>query len=292
MSQSDHQTEIDTSNERMSALLADLHVTSLVEDLPPNVFPVAAGLTMRRETSDDSVFMDYKPPEYPLPIRKPEGAYIPNRTVYFENPAEIADNNRKTWPYHEFVDSFREQLQDVDELGPNPEDRIYITHLRIVEIPSAYVTTDGGHPAASERLYQNEAEMTIGYFSKFTELQAQDVKEELGDALPDETEKPLRLNRIDEVTAKPYDGGATQSKRRYYTAGQANSSESYDRTPKIWASERFVRDRETRPLDVAVGNIDRFFPALSDSQFLKRFKFFGSEKSSSFFVADEVSTMG
>lgn len=280
-----------SSNGRVEALLADMHVTSLVERLPSNVFPVAAGITMRRETADDNVFLDYKPPEYPVPIRNPEGAYIPDTTVYFDNPAEVADSSRKTWKYHEFVDAFREQLNEVQELGATPEDRIYITHLRVVEIPPAYVTSDGGHPAASPRLFQNEGEMTIGYFTKFSELSANEIQETLGDAMPDEMRKPLRLNRIDEVTAKPYDGSGTQSKRRYYTDGQAESAQSLDKVPKIWAAQSSAHGRDTRPLSVAVQQLNKFFPALSDAEFLIRFKLYGKERSSSIFVADDATAL-
>ncbi len=284
-------SSISRSEERREVILGDLHVTTLMEDLPPTVFPVSASITMRRSTSEDRLYNTYCPPEYPVPVREPVGAYIPDTTVYFDNPALVADERRKTWKYHKFTEKFEEQLAEIDELGPNAMDKLYLTGLRLVELPATYISSESGHRVADESLYQDEAEMTIGRFEKYTELSAAAIREELGDALPGDTEKPLRLTQIQEVTAKPYQGAGTGSKRRYYTGGQADSYGSAEKAPRVWSiDESSTADEinEQLPLRTALDKAELFFPALSETEFFRSVKFYGHTETGTAFVADDM----
>lgn len=280
------------NTERREILLGDLYVTSLMEQLPPTAFPVSARITMRRETADDELYFGYKPPEYPVPVRRPVGAYIPESTVFFENPAEIASEPRKTWKFHEFVESLRKQLSEIEELPVDAEKRIYLQHLTIVEIPPAYVSSEDGHRIADPTLHQNEAKMRIGHFNKYSDISISGLREELGDALPDDTTKPLHLTRVDEVTAKPFDGGAAQSKRRYYTKGQAEQVGDLEKTPAIWMfTDRLEHEQDARPLQTVLPEIGEFFPVLSEQDFFQPVKFYGKTRESQTFVADEMTKL-
>lgn len=282
---------VSQSQERREVLLRDLHITSLMERLPPAVFPVSAAITMRRSTAEDDVYTEFAPPEYPVPVRKPVGAYIPDTTVYFDNPAVVSDERKKTWRYDEFCEQFEAQLEQIDELSSGALDRIYLTELRLVEIPAAYVSSTNGQRSADPSLYQDEATMTIGRFSKYTELAASDVREELGDSLPDDTTKPLRLTQVKEVTAKPYQGTGTGSKRRYYTGGQADSYNSAEKGPRLWAIDEGTsveQINERLPLRPALDSIETFFPALSESEFFRPVKFYGTTETGTSFVANDL----
>jgi hypothetical protein len=281
-----------SERERREVLLGDLHVVSLMEKLPPTVFPVSASITMRRSTADDELYRDHSPPEYPVSARKPVGAYIPETTVYFDNPALIANERQKTWRFHEFREQFEAQLDAIPELGADVMDRIYLTDLRVVEIPPSYVSSNGGHRSADPKLYQDEGEMTIGRFSKHTALSASELREELGDDLPGDTNKPLRLQRIEEVTAKPYQGTGTASKRRYYTEGQADQYGAAEKTPKVWLADDMGNDLdEAYPLAPALQKLEKFFPALTETEFCRPVKFYGRTKTGTSFVANEMTEL-
>jgi len=281
------------SRER-AIILEELDPISVVESLPPAVFPVTAKLELNRSSTDDSHHPEYRTPDYPIDMCVPtEDPYIPTQTVYFDNPAERPPSSASAWRPTEFIDKIEEVIDFYENETNLPAENLYLTGLGIVEIPSRYLSFDQGQPVADPKLYEENAGMTLAYFQKDSSLTAHQVREDLGDALPGETRTPMQLTRLDEVTAKPSrigrDTVGKAGRRRYYSDREATKSGNEEMTPAIWMVDRVDgAAEESRPLDSVITEIDQFLPALTDTSLLQTVTFQGSIEETERFYAEAI----
>jgi hypothetical protein len=285
---------VDETEQERAAILGELDPASVIEELPPTVFPVTAKVALKRSYTGDSPHGTYRTPEFPVDVRVPtETPYIPEQTVYFDNPAERPPDGVSAWRPSEFIDSIGELEVFFDEETRATTDRLYLTGLCIVEIPSLYLTHDDGQQAAEPGLYDENGEMTLAYFKKDSSLTAHKVREHLGDALPGETRTPLQLTRLDEVHAKPARTGrgtvGDSGRRRYFSEREAAKSNNEEMIPGVWKADRVASASESyRPLDAVVTQLDEFLPALSDSELLESVTFQGTVEESERFFAETI----
>jgi len=152
-------------SEERAIILGDLDPISVIESLPPAVFPVTAKVELNRSSTDDSYHSEYRTPEYPVDMSVPtEDPYIPTQTVYFDNPAERPPSEVKSWRPTEFVNKIGEVVDFYEDETNLPAENLYLSGLCVVEIPSRYLSFDQGQPAADPALYEDNAEMTLAYF--------------------------------------------------------------------------------------------------------------------------------
>lgn len=277
-----------------AAILRLLDPIEVIESLPPTVFPVSAKIHLGRTSRDDHAYQDYRPPKYPVEVRRPaEAPYIPETTVHFDNPAERPPKNATPVSTADFVDGLNEIADHLESETPTDPQRLYLTGLCAVEVPSQYLTFEDGSHGVKPALYDEHAGMTMAYFQKDNSLSAHRVREELDDALPGETRTPLELIRIDEVTAKPSRlgrGTARQAGRaRYFTDREAAKAGKTDATPGIWKIKRLRRPGDdARPLETVLSEYDRFLPALAETDLLKELTFVGQTRTTERFFAEQV----
>jgi hypothetical protein len=287
----------DVSNETERAAAAILRVLDpieIVESLPPTVFPVSAKIQLDRTSREDHAYHNFRPPDYPVEVRVPaEVPYIPEITVHFDNPAERPPKNASPVRATEFVDGLKEIAEHLEEETITDPQRLYLTGICVVEIPSRYLTFDNGSHAVKPALYEENAGMTLAYFQKDNSLSAHDVREDLKEALPGETRTPLELIRLDEVTAKPSRLGRGTTRRagraRYFTEREAEKAGSVDSTPAIWQVKRLRRPGDdTRPLETVLDEYHRFLPALSETDLIRELTFVGQTRTVEQFYAEQV----
>jgi hypothetical protein len=281
------------SRER-AIILDDLDPTSVIESLPPAVFPVTAKLELNRSSTDDSHHPEYRTPEYPVDMYVPtEDPYIPTQTVYFDNPAERPPSGGNAWRPDEFIEKLGDVTQFYERETNLPADNLYLSGLCTVEIPSRYLSFDQGQPVASPNLYEENGEMVLAYFQKDSSLSAHQVREDLGDALPGEKRTPMQLTRLDEVYAKSSrigrDTVGKAGRRRYYSEREATKSANESMTPGIWVVDRVTGSAEShRPLDTVLTELDEFLPVLTDTSLLKSVTFHGSVEETERFYAEAI----
>jgi len=282
------------TKQEQAVILGKLDPASVIEKLPPTVFPVTAKVALERSYTGDSPHADYRSPEYPVDVRVPtETPYIPEQTVYFDNPAERPPDGVTAWRPAEFVDSIVELTEFFENETRATTDRLYLTGLCVVEVPSLYLTYDAGQQAAEPGLYEENGEMTLAYFKKDSSLTAHKVREHLGDALPGETRTPLQLTRLDEVYAKPSRTGrgtvGDAGRRRYFSEREAAKSNNEEMIPGIWKADRVASSSESfRPLDSVVNELDQFLPAFTDSELPETVTFQGTVEESERFFAETI----
>jgi len=288
-------TESATKTDRaVTAILRILDPIEVIESLPPTAFPVSAKVHLDRASREDYPYETYRPPDYPVEVRVPaEAPYIPETTVYFDNPAERPPKNAHVVSSGEFVDGLEEIATHLEEDTATDPQRLYLTGLCVVEVPPRYLTFDDGEHAVKPALYEENAEMTLAYFQKDNSLSAHDVREELEEALPGETRTPLELIRLDEVTAKPsrLGRGTTQQagRARYFTEREAEKSDDLDASPAIWKVNRLRRASDTaRPLEAVIEEYERFLPALAETELLRELTFIGETRTVERFYAEQV----
>ncbi|MGB9985774.1 hypothetical protein [Salarchaeum japonicum] len=120
---------------------------TVVDELPQCVFPVTATVELQRSIADDDPYEDVHPPEYPVEVREPQSVpYVPETTVYFDNPAERAPGGEQTWNPREFVTAMSEVTTQLGESPADP-DELRLTGLVIAEL------TGHGVDSAYEYLY-------------------------------------------------------------------------------------------------------------------------------------------
>jgi len=281
------------SKER-AVILEELNPISVIESLPPAVFPVTAKLELNRSSTDDTHHPEYRTPDYPVDMSVPtEDPYISTQTVYFDNPAERPPSGVKSWRPREFIDKIEELIEFYKDKTNLPPENLYLTGLCVAEIPSQYVSFDQGQAAADPMLYEEKAEMTLVYFQKDSSLSAHQVREDLGDALPGETRTPIQLTRLDEVHAKPSligrDTVGKPGRRRYYSNREAAKSGNESKTPAIWMVDRISQTSDNyRPLDAVITDLDQFLPVLTDSSLLNTVTFHGSVEETERFYAEAI----
>jgi len=280
------------SRER-AIILEEIDPVSVIESLPPAVFPVTAKLELSRSSTDDSTHSTYNTPDYPVDMRVPtEDPYIPTQTVYFDNPAERPPDGATSWSPVDFVEKIEDLAAGFEsETGLAPD--LYLSGLCVVELPSRYISFDQGQRAANPMLYEENAEMTLAYFAKDSSLTAHQVREDLGDALPGETRTPMQLTRLDEVHAKPSligrDTVGKAGRRRYYSEREAAKSGKESLTPAIWMTNRVGGPAESfRPLDAVISELDEFLPSFTDTSLPQTVTFQGETEETERFYAEAI----
>lgn len=277
-----------------AAILRLLDPIEVLESLPPTVFPISLQLQLDRTRGADQPYQDYQTPEYSIEVRKPsESPYIPQTTVHFDNPAERPPKGANPVTITEFIQDLEEIADHLENDTITDPQRLYLTGLSVVEVPSQYLTFDDGAHAVKPDLYEENADMTIAYFKKDNSLSAHNVREDLEEALPGETRTPLELIRLDEVTAKPSRLGRGTSRRagraRYFTEREAEQSDYYDAIPGIWQVKRLQRPGDdTRPLERVLDEYGRFLPALSETDLIRELTFVGQTRTVERFYAEQV----
>lgn len=266
-----------------------------IECLPPTVFPVTMTLELGRTTISDKTHSELSIPNYPIDVRIPQGPYIPESTVHFDNPAERPPRNRKPWTPTEFGEAIENMLTELEEEGSADTDRLYMNGLVVVEIPPRFATQDEvtGQSVASADLYTDEGDMTLAYFSREGSLSASRVREDLDTAMPGQSRSPLQLVQIKEVTAKPSRSSrqtqGSAGRRRYYTESEADRTGKTEATPGIWKLNNIAAVGESyRPLNSALSSIDQFIPALSEMDVIQSLSFRGQRETQERFYAEEV----
>jgi hypothetical protein len=287
---------MDDSEKAQSIVLTEPSPQTVIEQLPQDVWPVTAKLSLDRSSTHDRSHDEYTTPEYPVEVRQPRGVpYIPESTVYFDNPAERPPGDTKAWRPHEFREAMDEILAFFDEDTAVDTERLYVTGLCVVEIPAQYVRSDDGGIVPTHSLYEEHGEMTLAYFQKESSLSAHRVRSELDEALPGETRTPLQLTQISEVRAKEVKSDRTtrmkSGRTRYFTHSEADKYGKPELTPGIWKLRRITgANEEARPLEPVMSDIDRFAPSLADTDLMQHVTFTGETYEREEFLAENVLT--
>jgi len=277
------------------AYLAEYDPITLVESLPKTVFPIKMTVEYPLTNNTDSVDTTHTTPEYPVDIQVPHTPYIPETTIYFDNPASRPRAKQHPWTQSEFTQKFREQLsyiknQRSDEVKPR------VTSITAVEIPYAYLTTDSetGNPAAKPELYEDEAEIAIVEFSRDASISATEIKSKLDDSLPGQSRSPIRLTKLIEATTKESRyGNITQQnpgRGRYYTAAEAEKSGELSRSPAVYAPDNET-STQTRPLSPFIDELEQFIPVLireCEPDIMNRAKLTGQNEEKTTFHASDI----
>ena len=245
----------------------------------------------------DTAHEQFRSPDYPVDLQQPRTPYIPETTVYFENPARRPRDGTAVWRSRAFCDRLTEILDHVTDTTTATEDALALLELEVVEVPTEFVTTDPetGETIATPDLYENEAELRIARFEKEGSLTATQVRDRLDDALPGESRTPTRLTRIEEVHAKPSRQGRTTTgsagRAKYYTETDAENVDSLDLTPAVYQLRQLSRDGDrTRPLTPVLSDLDSMLPELMRGcpDLVSTVKFVGEERERTQFHATEV----
>jgi len=277
------------------AHLTEYNPISLIEVLPKPVFPVKISVEFPYTRDSDTVDDSHSTPEYPVDVQIPTIPYIPETTVYFDNPASRPPLDKQVWTVDDFHRQFADQIsyisnQRSDEVQPR------VTAVTLVEIPYLYLTTDSdtGATVAKPSLYEDEGEMVILEFSRDASISATNIKSELSEGLPGESRSPIRLTKLMEATAKPSrlaDGTQqTPGRARYYTTGEAVNSGDLSRTPAVYAPEDELK-AETRPLSPFIDQLDQFAPVFvreCEPELIDRIKLTGENREKTTFHATDI----
>ena len=284
----------DDSERTAAAIIRLLDPIEVIEALPATVFPISLQLQLDRTRGSDHPYQDYQQPEYPIEVRKPsEAPYIPRTTVHFDNPAERPPKGASPKSPDDFIQGLEEIADHLENETITDPQRLYLTGLSVVEVPSRYLTFDDGSHAVKPDLYEENAEMTIAYFQKDKSLSAHNVREDLEEALPGETRTPLELIRVDEVIAKPSRLGRGTSRQagraRYFTEREAEKSDRYEAIPSVWQVNRLQRPGDdTRSLERVLDDYERFLPALAETDLIRELTFVGRTQTVERFYAEQV----
>lgn len=242
-------------------------------EFPETVFPVKIDIKLARtkaedETVEDSNGHPIKPKDYPAELRVSAPApYMPQTTVHFENPVEYPKSGIKWWRFEEFLHQVQKALDRADQFAPTggvPSDRFYFSKMTLCEVPEQYVFRgDDGRYNVETDMYEERAEVHIGRFTQRPKITDEEVRDDMGDALPGRVLKPLRLTRIRQCNVKETRGGSEalqHTKTRYFTEGQAKQYSNLKLAP---------RDRDLRDGDsIRWANARKAFPKLAASEFL------------------------
>jgi len=295
MSNSGSDTSSVETSSRGAVILDESDPRTVIERLPNTVFPVMIRFALQKSTSGDRTHESLRTPDYPVDVRIPQGAYIPQSTVYFDNPAERPPRNAAAWRPREFVDSLSELLDEIEDSPHVDPDRLQFTDLCVAEIAPRYTTSDPqtGDTVATPELYGDQGDITLGYFRREGSLSATEVRDSLDTAMPGETRSPPQLIQITEATAKPARSSReTQQpagRHKYFTEDEAERVDNLDATPAVWMLDQVAAATEShRPLDPVLSEIERFFPQLAETDLLEFIQLQGRTETSERFYANEV----
>jgi hypothetical protein len=290
--------DIDTeSATARAALLADHDPRSVLDRLPNTVFPMRLKLHLPPSRDADTAHEQFRSPDYPVELQQPQTPYIPETTVYFENPARRPREGATVWRPDAFSDRLTEILDHVTDASPRSGDALSLLELEVCEVPAAFVTTDSetGEHVVTPDMYKNEAELRIARFQREGSLTATQVRDRLDDALPGESRTPTRLTRIEEIHAKPARQGRTTTgtagRAKYYTDTDAEQVDSLDLTPAVYQLQQLARDGDrTRPLTPVLSDLESMLPELIRGcpDLVSSVKFVGEERERTQFHATEV----
>jgi len=280
---------------RGTVILDESDPRTVIERLPNTIFPVMIRFSLGKSTNGDRTHEEYHTPDYPVDVRIPQGAYIPESTVYFDNPAERPPRNATAWRPREFVESLSELLAEVDSSPYVDTDRLQFTDLCVAEIAPRYTTNDPdtGATVATPELYKDQADITLGYFRREGSLAATQVRDSLDTAMPGETRSPPQLIQVTEATAKPARSSReTQQpagRHKYFTEGEAERIGQLEAIPANWMLDRVApASSGHRSLNSVLSEIDQFFPQLSETDLLEYIRLRGRTETSERFYANEV----
>lgn len=302
-------------------LIRDIHAAALMDDtsgegsappsskadlLPPGVYLASATVRLDRSTVGDSTDPELRPPAYPAPVKYPaeREPYIPETTVWIENPAIVNNQGDKIWEHRKFAEQMANEREKVRSKGFETEDRFYLTGAKFVEVPDkSYLEEDSkGRMRPTKDLYEDHGEMSIAHFEKRPTIGAKDVLEKLREegALSGQVRQPLRLTRHDQVYAKEYNNAGTT--RRYFSGSQADndpSVEGVDVRPHIFKHEGEITEKDRDRSDVVVNklqtSLDRLenhFPHLAASDLLLPVTFYAKVSTEERVEIQDVSIRG
>lgn len=283
--------------EQRSTLLTEHDPIDVLKRLPSNIFPIRIKLNLPRSRDRDSVDDRFATPDYPVSLQQPRTPYIPETTVYFDNPAERPPDGKTAWRPEDFQTKFTDLLEHIDSETAADVDDLKLESLEIVEVPDHFVTTDAdtGYLAVEPKLYERQGELRLARFEKVGSLTATEVRDRLDNALPGETRTPTRLSRVSVVNAKQSrhsrrtTGRAGQA--RYYTENDAEQVDDLSLTPAVYQLQETSRTGDrTRPLTPALSELDELLPGLMRGapDLLTTVKFVGQERERTEFHAREV----
>lgn len=274
------------------AYLTEADPIALLESLPNPVFPVKLTIECPPTREGDVSHPTYSKPDYPINTALPQTPYIPQSTVYFDNPASRPPSSEQVWRPQGFVDAFNEQIEAIRDERSDDAVPTRIISATLVEIPYTYLTTDQetGEPIAKPDLYEDEAELTIVEFSPDGSISATRIRDEM-EGLAGESVSPTRLTRMVEAIAKPTRRGRrTQQnpgRARYYTTSEAEKSGELSRTPAVYAVDAL--GGETRPLSPVVQDLSKFAPQLvTEADIVDAGKLTGQSREKTTFVAEDI----
>lgn len=283
------------ATKRRAVVFTERDPVEAVRELPRQVFPITIRVELPHRQSRDTELQEGVPGESDLIVRRPgETPYVPRQVVYFDNPAERPPVGEPTYRKREAVEDFATLIDHLTETYPPLERADFsIESAAFVEVSPNYLTTEDGTLAVTPELYSDNASMTLTYFESGESLVATDIRDQMESGLPGERRTPLRLTRVKEVTAKEARTGrgtrGAASRRRYYTAAEAEKADRYGATPAVYAGEDVSRDgRGTRPLQQVVSNPSAFVPALADCQLVELTTFRGESEEKELFYAEDI----
>lgn len=285
----------DTVTEQ-ATILNESDPLSLLDRLPEAVFPIRLKIELPRRRSEDATDSTFRQPNYPVQLNHPQSAYIPETSVYFDNPVERVPEEKTAWRPREFAEQLSELLSHIDENTTADSERIVLSTAELAEVPSQYLTTDPetGAVVAKPDLYSRNAEVSIATLEKVGTLNATTVREDIEQALPGESRTPTRLAQVRQVTMKESRQGShttrSSSTTRYYTPADAEKVDTLSYTPAVYAveSNRTQGDRK-RPLGPILGKLEEFFPMLmNQTELLETVRFSGKVEETEELRAREV----
>ncbi len=269
----------------------------VLEQLPNAVFPVRAKIQLHRSREHDTTHETFERPSYPVAVQVPTTAYIPETTIYFDNPAERPRGDTKAWTVDEALDGLSDAVDAIVAEYPVEREALALLSVDIVEVPTHFVTTnaDSGTPHVKPSLYDRQGEMRIAHFQRDGALSATAVREELSETLPGQSRSPIQLTAVEHVTAKPFRQGqqsqGSAGIARYYTERDAENVDDLSLTPAIYRLQHLARDGDrSRPLRPSLSNLEDLLPVMSRQadDLLRPVTFAGEELERSVFHAEEV----
>lgn len=296
-------------------LISDIHTAALTQDvagelrdgdvgmdLPDGVYPVSVSVRLDRGQRGDDTDTELRPPQYPVEVKYPTGSepYIPETTVWLENPAVVDNRGDKVWDNQKFATKLLDEIKKIETKDPDAPSRFYLTGAKFVEIlDKSYLVEDrDGRMRPTQEFFEDHGEMSIAHFSKRPSITDEEVRQKLEDegALSGQVKQPLQLTRYDRVWAKPHN--RSQSTRRFWTPGQAKNNpgvEVANVRPRAYKLPENITEKDdddggwsVSDLNVGLDESQTAFPVLSASELWLKVTFIGNYESADRFKEEEV----
>lgn len=296
------------------ALISDIHTAALTQDeagelrdgdvgmdLPDGVYPVSVSVRLDRAQRNDKTDTELRPPQYPVEVKYPTGSepYIPETTVWVENPAIVDNRGDKVWDNQNFATKLVDQIKKIETKDPDAPSRFFLTGAKFVEIlDKGYLKEDSDdRMRPTQEFYEDHGEMSIAHFNKRPSITDDEVRWKLEEegALSGQVKQPLQLTRINRVWAKPH--SRSQSTRRFWTPGQAKNNPGVEvANVRPWAyklPENITEQDEqggwnVKRLNQALDEVESFFPVFSASDLWLQVTFIGNYESNDRFREEDV----